>query len=152
MRFEPDILVEVPGTTKLLLVVEVKLRGRTTDPWRAQLFQFMRGEGCTRGMFVTLDEVAFFRDHYLGDEPGDLEVHGPFPLGGLFSDFQGPSDAVDRGFAFEDRVQAWLEELVSGRLDGRLPAPTRAFLSAEILPILWGTDVRAGSPRYRESA
>lgn len=152
MTFEPDILVEVPGTTRLLLVVEVKLKARPTEAWRALLFHFMRGRNCTHALLVTLEEVTLVQDHYTGNQPSDLEVQGPLALGTLFADFQGPEDATARGFAFEDRAQAWIEDLAAGHLDSKLPPATRAVLSADLLPYIWGTDVRAGSPRYRVSA
>lgn len=151
MSFAPDILVEIPGTTDLQLAVKARTQDGEPEDFLTDLFQYLRGRRCDFALLVTPGTVTLYRDHWTGDAPDAIQRSGPLPLGRLFGPLPPLSGDAAR-FDFENRVQAWIEQLTAGQLDERIPLDTREVLRRELLPYLWYMDVRAAGPRWRRTA
>ena len=148
MSFQPDILVERQDSHDLVMVVEAKIQDDVPRDLEGRLLDYMRGRGCDFAVLVTSHTITVFRDPTW---PDALEKTGPLPLGDLFEPLS-PLTGAEAGFAFENRVQDWIEEFASGRFDARVPPATQDALRRELLPYLGSVEVRAAHPRYLRSA
>ncbi|MEY4575496.1 MAG: hypothetical protein RL701_199 [Pseudomonadota bacterium] len=154
MAFEPDIIVHGPeGTT---LVVEVKATEHAGSDAAEQLKHYMAGMSIPLGLLVTPRKLVLYRDKYVGTADGSIEEVGAYSLADILSPPRTANEELadprNRGLAFEEAVQHWLERLSTESDATAIPADVRDALETHILPVLRAGEVRAAGPRLRNTA
>jgi len=130
MPAQADIIVSSPDSTEVKLVVEAKLKPRDLRETERQLKNFMLQLRCPLGLVVS---------------PERLWVYFEFNIEGLIK-FHLPS--TGGGVAFENAVQAWLEDLSNDTARSQVHDPKlREIVNHYILPAIETGIVRAAGPR-----
>jgi len=81
MPFRPDIVVVAPGSpSRILLVVETKLRDGGDGSMESQLKRYMLYMSCPVGLLVTPTHVSVYRDTYTRRSEDSIERMGPYPV------------------------------------------------------------------------
>lgn len=145
MPAQADIIVSSPDSTEVKLVVEAKLRTSELQSAEHQLKNFMLQMRCPLGLLVSPQRLWVYLDRFTSDSEDSIERLGDFDITGLVK-FRS-TDASD-GAAFEDAVQAWLENL-SASVMGRQPQDPKLLeiINHYILPAVESGVVRAAGPR-----
>src|SRR5437762_1695493 len=108
MTFRPDIVINTPeGTT---LVVEVKMHLPNLRGTEDGLKRYMVGMQCPVGLLVTPERIWLYRDSYSSRTPESVELVGVFDAKSLWRQ-PPPLDEV----RFEVFVQDWLRDLTEQR-------------------------------------
>jgi hypothetical protein len=140
MPFQPDIVINTPdGTT---LVVEAKVRLADLRATEDGLKRYMAGMQCPVGLLVTPERIWLYKDSYTGRTSESIERIGEFDAKSLWQ--QAPPIEAAR---FEIFVQEWLRDLTRQRSD-ELPYDLRKVLQEYVLPAVADGEVRAAHPRY----
>ena len=105
-HFEPDILVEEANSSKILLIVEVKMRSDDGTAEK-QLKRYMRVMSCPVGLMVTPNNLAIYKNYYSGGDDLSIEKVADSPVPASFPKFE--SNRNESSFVRD--VQAWLESL-----------------------------------------
>jgi hypothetical protein len=145
MPAQADIIVSSPDSTEVKLVVEAKLRTPDLPSTEHQLKNFMLQLRCPLGLLVSPQRLLVYVDRFTSDSEDSIERIGDFDITGLVK--VRPSAAGD-GVAFENAVQAWLEDLSSSSMRGRVKDPKLLeIINHYILPAVETGVVRAAGPR-----
>jgi hypothetical protein len=156
VKFAPDLVVTAEGSSRLLLIVEAKLRPRDRSQEESQLKDYMLHMRCPIGLFVTPDEIVLYRDTYTAHSEESVRRVGSYPAPKKWMRFkvvnqgtEGPSVAnIDLAQRFEEDVKFWLEQLrSSGSAENPLPDEAKDALEDYVIPALSQGVVRAGGPR-----
>jgi hypothetical protein len=157
MKFAPDIVVTAEGSSRLLLIVEAKLRSRDRSQEESQLKGYMLHMRCPIGLFVTPDEIVLYRDTYTAHSEESVRRVGSYPAPKKWMSFkmvnqgtESPSVAnIDLAQRFEENVKFWLEQLrSSGSAEAnQFPDEAKDALEDYVIPALSQGVVRAGGPR-----
>jgi hypothetical protein len=140
-----DIIVSSPDATEVKLVVEAKLRIPDLPATERQIRNFMLQLRCPLGLLVSPERLLVYLDRFTSDSEDSIERIGDFDITGLVK--IRPSAATD-GVAFENAVQAWLEDLSSSTMRGRVKdARLLEIINHYILPAVETGVVRAAGPR-----
>ncbi len=140
MAFRPDIVINTPeGTT---LVVEVKVHLPNLRGIEDGLKRYMVGMQCPVGLVVTPERIWLYKDSYSSRTPESVELVGVFDAKSLWRQ-PPPLDEV----RFEVFVQDWLCDLTEQRSE-ELPCDARKALREYVLPAVTQGEIRAGHPRY----
>src|SRR6266853_113974 len=115
MPAQADIIVSSPDSTEVKLVVEAKLQTPTLPETEHQLKNFMLQLRCPLGLLVTPQRLWVYLDRFTSYSEDSIERLGEFNLEGLIK-FQLPATGGE--VAFENAVQAWLEDLSSNTTRG----------------------------------
>ena len=146
MPAQADIIVSSPDSTEVKLVVEAKLQTPDLQRTEQQLKSFMLQLRCPLGLLVSPQRLWVYLDRFTSYSEDSIERLGEFDITGLIK-FQLP--ATGGGVAFENAVQAWLEnELSSSALRGQVKDPKlMEVINHYILPAVETGIVRAAGPR-----
>jgi len=138
-----DIVVVADG--RRLVAVEVKLSGKADDGV-LQLQRYMEAMAYPVGMLVIGRELLLLRRDF---RSGTVEQVGRYDTSGIaLLDPSIPAATPrDGAFAFEARVQRWLESLRDGETAATLKEPLRSAIAEWVLPELDRGEVRATGPR-----
>ena len=145
MALQPSIVVTGPDSPKVLLVVNVQgsaadLTGAETD-----LKVYMARMDCPAGMLVTPEQTRFYRNNYTDYTPQTVELIGECPT----IDLLGAPEKVAETY-LEWFVQEWLEDL-SGGARRPWPSTVREAIEFSVVPMVIGSRVSAGGPRWRRT-
>jgi hypothetical protein len=110
MSARADIIVSSPDSTEVKLVVEAKLQVPSLRETERQLKNFMLQLRCPLGLLITPKCLWVYLDRFTSYSEDSIESLGEFNVEGLLR-FHWP--APGGGAAFENHVQAWLEDLAS---------------------------------------
>jgi hypothetical protein len=153
VKFAPDLVVTAEGSSRLLLIVEAKLRPRDRSQEESQLKDYMLHMRCPIGLFVTPDEIVLYRDTYTAHSEESVRRVGSYPAPKKWMRFkvvnqgtEGPSVAnIDLAQRFEEDVKFWLEQLrSSGSAENPLPDEAKDALEDYVIPALSQGVVRGG--------
>lgn len=144
----PDIVVGKPDSSEVLLAVEVKAgAARAVAAASASLKAYMVDQSCPAGMFVTPEEVFFFRNPYTGYDPDTIELIGNCRTSELLTAISGR--AISESMLVQ-LVEHWLENL-GARGNQSWPASAKEAIESYILPAVIDGVVRATGPRLRRT-
>ena len=145
MPAQADIIVSSPDSTEVKLVVEAKLQTPNIQETEHQLKNFMLQLRCPLGLLVSPLRLWVYLDRFTSYSEDSIERLGEFNIEGLFK-FEPP--ATGGGVAFENAVQAWLEDLSSDTARSEVKDPKlREVISHYLLPAIQTGVVRAAGPR-----
>ena len=145
MPAQADIIVSSPDSTEVKLVVEAKLQTPNLRETEHQLKNFMLQLRCPLGLLITPKRLWVYLDRFTSYSEDSIESLGEFNIEGLIT-FN--SLATGEGVAFENAVQAWLEDLSNDKARGQLQDPKlREIINYYILPAVETGIVRAAGPR-----
>ena len=145
MPAQADIIVSSLDSTEVRLVVEAKLGTFDAQSAEIQLKNFMLQMRCPLGLLVSPQRLWVYVDRFTSDSLDSIEKLGDFDITGLVK-FK--SAAVSDGVAFENAVQAWLENLSASVTRKPLGDPKlREIVDHYILPAVETGIVRAAGPR-----
>lgn len=145
MPAQADIIVSSPDSTEVKLVVEAKLKPRDLRETERQLKNFMLQLRCPLGLVVSPERLWVYLDHFTSYSEDSIERLGEFNIEGLIK-FHLPS--TGGGVAFENAVQAWLEDLSNDTARSQVHDPKlREIVNHYILPAIETGIVRAAGPR-----
>jgi len=100
---------------------------------------------CPLGLLVSPQRLLVYVDRFTSDSEDSIERIGDFDIAGLLK--IRPSAAGDE-VAFENAVQAWLEDLSSSAMRGHVKDPMLLqIINHYILPAVETGVVRAAGPR-----
>jgi hypothetical protein len=145
MPAQADIIVSSPDSTEVKLVVEAKLRRFDMRTAEKQLKNFMLLMRCPLGLLISPERLWIYIDRFISDSEDSIEKLGEFDISGLM---RFGSSAVADSIAFENAVQAWLEDL-SANVSRNPPIDPklREIVNHYILPAVESGIVRAAGPR-----
>ena len=145
MPAQADIIVSSPDSTEVKLVVEAKLRITERQDAEHQLKNFMLQVRCPLGLLVSPQRLFVYIDRFTSDSEESIEQIGEFDIAGLLKVRPGADgDPV----AFENAVQAWLENLSTISIRDRVRDPKLLeIINHYILPAVETGVVRAAGPR-----
>ena len=145
MPAQADIIVSSPDSTEVKLVVEAKLHIADLKRSEQQLKNFMLQMRCPLGLLVSPQRLLVYVDRFTSDSEDSIERIGDFDITGLVK--VRPSAAGDE-VAFENAVQAWLEDLSGSGMRGQVKDPkVLQIINHYILPAVETGVVRAAGPR-----
>ena len=145
MPAQADIIVSSPDSTEVKLVVEAKLQIPQLETIEHQLKNFMLQLRCPLGMLVSPRRLWVYLDRFTSYSEGSIERLGEFDIEGLIK-FHLP--ATGGAVAFENAVQAWLEDLSNTTVRARIKDPNLLeIINHHILPAVETGIVRAAGPR-----
>jgi hypothetical protein len=145
MPAQADIIVSSPDSTEVKLVVEAKLRIPDLSGTEHQLKNFMLQLRCPLGLLISPQRLLVYVDRFTSDSEDSIERIGDFDVTGVV---KVPPSAVGDAVAFENAVQAWLEELSSTSTRDRVKDPKfLEIINHYILPAVETGVVRAAGPR-----
>jgi len=145
MPAQADIIVRSPDSTEVKLVVEAKLQAPNLRETEHQLKNFMLQLRCPLGLLITPKRLWVYLDRFTSYSEDSIESLGEFNVEGLI---RFPSPATGGGVAFENTVQAWLENLSNDRARSQVKDPNlREVINHYILPAIETGIVRAAGPR-----
>jgi hypothetical protein len=156
MKFAPDIVVTAEGSSRLLLIVEAKLRSRDRSQEESQLKDYMLRMRCPIGLLVTPDEIVLYRDTYTAHSEDSVRRVGSYTAPKKWMRFkvvnqgtESPSAAnIDLAQRFEEDVKFWLEQLRTGSAEAnQFSDEAKDALEDYVIPALSEGVVRAGGPR-----
>ena len=145
MPAQADIIVSSPDSTEVRLVVEAKLRNPDMRNAENQLRNFMLSMRCPLGLLISPQRLWVYIDRFTSDSEDSIEKLGEFDISSLM---RFGSSAVADSIAFENAVQAWLENL-SANVTRNPPSDPklREIINHYILPAVESGIVRAAGPR-----
>jgi hypothetical protein len=144
MPAQADIIVSSPDSTEVKLVVEAKLQATDLQETEHQLKNFMLQLRCPLGLLITPKRLWIYLDRFTSYSEDSIERLGEFNIEGLIR-FTSPATG---GVAFENTVQAWLEDLSNDAAPSRVQDPKlREIIDHYILPAIETGVVRAAGPR-----
>ena len=152
-RFEPNLIVTSPDGTEMALVVAVGRDEADRNYVEEPLKQHMLAKNCPVGMFIVPGRIWIYRNRYLSNDQGSIEVVGAFnppqwPPASLPQPFVGtPAAAAAVLDPFVQGVRQWLESLDTASLSA-LPSDLRTAVKDHVLPVLAEGELRAGVPRH----
>ncbi len=145
MPAQADIIVSSPDSTEVKLVVEAKLETPNLRETEHQLKNFMLQLRCPLGLLVSPQRLWVYLDRFTSYSEESIEFLGEFNIEGLIK-FHLP--ATGGGVAFENAVQAWLEDLSNDTARSQVQDPKlREIINHYILPAIETGIVRAAGPR-----
>ncbi len=145
MPAQADIIVSSPDSTEVKLVVEAKLETANLRETEHQLKNFMLQLRCPLGLLVSPQRLWVYLDRFTSYSEESIEFLGEFNIEGLIK-FHLP--ATGGGVAFENAVQAWLEDLSNDTARSQVQDPKlREIINHYILPAIETGIVRAAGPR-----
>ncbi len=145
MPAQADIIVSSPDSTEVKLVVEAKLETPNLRETEHQLKNFMLQLRCPLGLLVSPHRLWVYLDRFTSYSEESIELLGEFNIEGLIK-FHLP--ATGGGVAFENAVQAWLEDLSNDTARSQVENPKlREIINHYILPAIETGIVRAAGPR-----
>ena len=145
MPAQADIIVSSPDSTEVKLVVEAKLETPNPREIEHQLKNFMLQLRCPLGLLVSPKRLWVYLDRFTSYSEESIELLGEFNIKGLIK-FHLP--ATGGGVAFENAVQAWLEDLSNDTARSQVQDPKlREIINHYILPAVETGIVRAAGPR-----
>ena len=143
MTFEPDILVTSEDSSRVLMIVEAKLRPTSRTPSELQLKRYMWSSRCPVGLVVHPRHVSIFRDSFRREDESAIEDVGTFPIPTI--------EAYGNEQAFEVSVQRWLESIQHKTGVGDWDATSWEAISEIVLPVLRSGSLRAAHPRLKSA-
>jgi hypothetical protein len=145
MPAQADIIVSSPDSTEVKLVVEAKLQIPQLRETEHQLKNFMLQLRCPLGLLVAPQRLWVYVDRFTSYSEDSIELLDEFDITGLIK-FHVP--ATGGGVAFENAVQAWLEDLSHTVMQGQVKDPKLLeIINHYILPAVETGIVRAAGPR-----
>jgi hypothetical protein len=145
MPAQADIIVSSPDSTEVKLVVEAKLRTSDLQSAEHQLKNFMLQMRCPLGLLVSPQRLWVYLDRFTSDSEDSIERLGDFDITGLVK-FH--STDAGNGAAFENAVQAWLENLSASVMRRQSNDPKLLeIINHYILPAVETGVIRAAGPR-----
>jgi len=147
MPFRPDIVVVAPGSpSRILLVVETKLRDSDNSSMENQLRQYMISMSCPVGLLVTPTHISVFKDTYTRRSEDSIERMGPYPVPSDWAVSKVASSGTARGADFEQAVRSWLEQVsASGAIKG-FPRDASDAFDSYVIPALSTGVIRGSGP------
>jgi hypothetical protein len=100
---------------------------------------------CPVGMLVTPEQARIYINRFTDYTPQSVELIGEYPT----IDLLGAPEKVAEPY-LEWFVQEWLEDLSSGARRS-WPSTVREAIEFSVLPMVTGSHVRAGGPRWRRT-
>jgi hypothetical protein len=126
-------------------VVEAKLQTPNLQETEHQLKNFMLQLRCPLGLLVSPQRLWVYLDRFTSYSEDSIERLGEFDIKGLIK-FHLP--ATGGGVAFENAVQAWLEDLTGDTMRGQVKdSKLQEVINHYILPAVETGVVRAAGPR-----
>ena len=160
MDFHPDIIVTDDGLPRVRLVVEVRavpIDGETawTEHDR-ELAAYMTRQGAHTALVVQPGRARVYREKFAADAttpPGTGRV-APIAVD-VVADIDTSAvrqlqPRTGEQWQYASAVQAWLEHLPIRSNRASLTGPLREAVERELMPELWGGDIRAAGPRGPE--
>jgi hypothetical protein len=145
MPAQADIIVSSPDSTEVKLVVEAKLQTPDLRETEHQLKNFMLQLRCPLGLVVSPQWLWVYLDRFTSYSEDSIERLGEFDMTGLINSH---FPATGSGVAFENAVQAWLEDLSTSVTRGEVKDPKLlAIINHYILPAVETGIIRAAGPR-----
>jgi hypothetical protein len=145
MPAQADIIVSSPDSTEVKLVVEARLETPNLPETEHQLKNFMLQLRCPLGLLVSPQRLWVYLDRFTSYSEDSIERLGEFNIEGLI---KSNPPASSSGVAFENAVQAWLEDLSRNTTRGRVRDPKlREVIDHYIIPAVETGVVRAAGPR-----
>jgi hypothetical protein len=145
MPAQADIIVSSTDSTEVKLVVEAKLQTPNLPETERQLKGFMLQVRCPLGLVISPKRLWVYLDRFTSYSEDSIERIGEFDITGLIT-FNSPSAGA--GVAFENAVQAWLEDLSNIVARGQVKDhKLLQIISHYILPAVETGIVRAAGPR-----
>ncbi len=145
MPAQADIIVSSPDSTEVKLVVEAKVQAPNLRETEHQLKNFMLQLRCPLGLLVSPQRLWVYLDRFTSYSEDSIERLGEFDIAGLIN-FQSPATGGE--VAFENAVQAWLEDLSNDSTRGQVKDPKlRDVINHYIRPAVETGIVRAAGPR-----
>lgn len=147
MPFRPDIVVVAQGSpSRILLVVETKLRDGSDSSMESQLKRYMLYMSCPVGLLVTPTHVSVYRDTYTRRSEDSIERMGPYPVPSNWIVSRVVTGSTARESDFEKAVRSWLEQMgVSGTVKG-FPQDANDAFDSYVIPALSGGVIRGSGP------
>ncbi len=142
MPFNPDIVVTEPGSSHVLLIVEVKANA-TASRSASNLKRYMWEMSCPVGLFVSPNSISLYRNWFTDYSDRSIEKLGEFPSPHSWNVFEKRKSSSE----FETCVQNWLENLRKDVGAAELPQETKDAISEHVLPILMNGEIHAAGPR-----
>jgi hypothetical protein len=144
MPAQADIIVSSPDSTEVKLIVGAKLRQFDMQMAENQLKNFMLQMRCPLGLLVSPERLWVYIDRFTSDSEDSIEKLGDFDISGLVKFSSAASDSI----AFENAVQAWLENLAANIIRKPPSDPKlQQIINHYILPAVETGIVRAAGPR-----
>lgn len=147
MLVRPDIIIGKPDTSEVLLAVEVKAGAVSSEAAEAALKAYMVRQSCPAGMFVTPEEVLFFRNRYTGYDVETIQPIGSCRTSDLLDTIPGRTISER---ALVQAVEQWIESLETRR-DHPWPSTATEAIESCVLPAVIEGVVRATGPRLRRT-
>jgi hypothetical protein len=119
----------------------------SSDAAEAALKAYMVRQSCPAGMFVTPEEVLFFRNRYTGYDLATIQPIGSCRTSDLLDALPGRTISET---ALVQAVEQWLESLETRRDRSWLPAATEAIESCVLPAVIEGV-VRATGRRLQRT-
>jgi hypothetical protein len=138
-------VVSSPDSPKVLLVVNVQGSAADATGAETDLKVYMARMDCPAGMLVTPEQTRFYRNNYTDYTPQTVELIGECPT----IDLRGAPEKVAATY-LEWFMQEWLEDL-SGGARRSWPSTVREAIEFSVLPMVTGSRVSAGGPRWRRA-
>lgn len=143
----PDIVVGKPDSSEVLLAVEVKTGAVSAAESSVSLKTYLVQHNCPVGMFVTPDEILFFRNLYTGYQPETIRQIGNCRTAELLKTT--PGRAISES-ALVEVVEQWLENLDARRNHSWPPAAREAIESCVVPAVIEGV-IRTTGRRLRRT-
>jgi len=147
MLLWPDIVVGRLDSPEVLLAIEVKSGTVSAEAAETALKAYVVRQSCPAGMYVTPEEVLFFRNRYTGYEPDAIQPIGNCRTTELLDTI--PGRAISES-ALVQAIERWLESLGT-RGDHSWPSTAREAIESCVLPAVIEGVVRATGPRLRQT-
>jgi hypothetical protein len=142
MAFNPDIVVTEPGSSHVLLIVEVKTNASSSQS-EPQLKRYLWEMSCPVGLFVSPRSIVLYRNLFTSYSDDSVKKVGEFTSPKSWRAFERPQSGAE----FETRVQIWLEKLRQDVKEPEVPQETWDALSEYVVPSLINGEIHAAGPR-----